>query len=80
MRERREIHVEDREARDPALRGATPDRRDARVRVLHVVDGIVHRLGGDEVEVEGLRGVDALKQEGEPRDVGVDLVEDVGRA
>ena len=62
----------------PALGGLAADRRDPRVRVLHVVDGVLHRLRGDDVEVERLRGVDALQQEREPRDVGIDLVEDVG--
>ena len=62
----------------PALGGPPADRRDPRVRVLHVVDGVLHRLRRDDVEVEGLRGVDALQQEREPRDVGIDLVEDVG--
>ena len=62
----------------PRSRRLPADRRDASVRVLHVVDGVLHRLRGDDVEVEGLRGVDALQQEREPGDVGIDLVEDVG--
>ena len=78
VRERREVGLEDRKARDAALCGAAPDRRDAGVRVLHVVDGVLHRLRRDEVEVEGLLRVDALQEEGEARDVGIDLVEDVG--
>ena len=48
------------------------------MRVLHVVDGVLHRLRGDDVEVERLRRVDALQQEHHARDVGIDLVEDVG--
>ena len=78
VHERRERRVEHRQSRDAHLDRLATDRRDAGVRVLHVVDGILHRLRGDDVEVERLAGVDALQQEGEPRDVGVDLVEDVG--
>ena len=48
------------------------------MRHLHVVDGVLHRLLGHHVEVERLRGVDALEQERHARDVGVDAVEDVG--
>ena len=62
----------------PVGRGLAADRRDPRVRVLHVVDGILHRLRGDDVEIERLRRVDALQQERHARDVGIDLVEDVG--
>ena len=76
--ERREGRVEDRQARDAAFGRLARDRGDAGVRVLHVVDGVLHRLRGDDVEVEGERGVDALQQEGEPGDVRIDLVEDVG--
>ena len=66
MHERREVDVGERAARDARARGLAADRRDAGVRVLHVVDGVLHRLRGDDVEVEGLRGVDALQQEREP--------------
>ena len=76
--ERCEIGFEDRQPLDPPLGGAPADRRDPRVRVLHVIHGILHRLRRHEVEVEGLLRVDALQQEGEPHDVGIDLVEDVG--
>ncbi len=76
--EQREIDVAERPPLDARGTGLPRDRRDAGVRHLHVVDGVLHRLLGHDVEVERLRGVDAVQQERHARDVGVDAVEDVG--
>ena len=62
----------------PLSVGAPADGRHPRVCVLHVVHGVLHRLLRHDVEIEGLRGVDPLQQEREARDVGIDLVENVG--
>src|SRR5207249_6784366 len=62
---------------DPALAGGAEDARDARVRVLHVVDGIVVRLLHRELEVELEWGVGAALQHEEARDVRADGVEHV---
>ena len=79
MLEAAEVDLGQRPPRDARLRGAPRDRRHPRVRILHVVHGVLHRLRGHDVQVEGLRGVDALEEKSHARDVGVDLVEDVGQ-
>jgi hypothetical protein len=79
VHEHRKIDVLERTARDAALARLPADRGDARVRVLHVVHGVLHRLRSHDVKVERLRRVDALEQERQPRHVGVDFVEDVGQ-
>ena len=48
--------------RDPALGGGAEDARDPRVRVLHVVDGVVVRLLHRELEVEVELAVGAALQ------------------
>ena len=73
-----EVHRFERGAFDAGRGGAPLDRRDTRVRVLHVVNGILHRLRGDDVEVERLLRIDALQEKRHASDVGIDLVEDVG--
>ena len=73
-----EIDGIERSAHDSGFDRLPFDRRDPRVRVLHVVDGILHRLRGDDIEVERLRRVDREQQERHPHDVGIDLVENVG--
>ncbi len=77
--EHREVDVVERPAVDFGECRFAADRRDARVCVLHVVDGILHRLLGHHVEVERLGRVDALEQERHARDVGIDAIEDVGQ-
>ena len=52
--QRRKVGIEDGEAGHTGQRSAPPDRRDPGVRVLDVVHGVVHRLRGDHVEIEGL--------------------------
>ena len=51
--------------------------RDPRVRVLHVEDGVVHRLASRELEIDLDRGVPGAREQQEPRRVGPDLVEEV---
>src|SRR5882762_11088975 len=51
------------------------DRADTRVRVLHVVDGVVARLARGHREVEFERAVVAPGEEGEARGVAADLLQ-----
>src|SRR5215208_6872372 len=59
------------------LLGTTKDRRDPRVRVLAVVDGVLVRLLARELEVEVDRRVVRALEEEEARGVDADVVEQV---
>ena len=61
----------------PALGRHPADRVDPGVGHLHVEDRVLVGLAGDQVEVDGLGGVDRLQQVGEAGGVGADLVEQV---
>src|SRR5262249_61837088 len=74
VHEHGEIDLIEPEACHAALARLPLDRGDASVRVLHVVDGVLHRLRRDDIQIECLRRVDALEQEGQPRDGGGELV------
>ena len=62
---------------DAGLGRLAPDGVDPRVGVLDVEDRVLVRLRGDQVEVDGLPGVERLQQEREPSDVGADRVDEV---
>ena len=62
---------------DADLRGTTGDAGDARVRHLHVEDGVLHRLRRDHVEIDGLPGVERLQQERQAGDIRADGVEQI---
>src|SRR4051812_9704448 len=63
--------------RHPALPRCAEDARDPRVRVLHVIDGVVVRLLHGQLEIEIERRVRAALQQEEPRDIRTDRVEHV---
>ena len=77
MHEQRQVDGVERAPLDAGLGGLPADRVDPRVGVLHVEDRVLVRLRGDQVEVDGLAGVERLEQEGEPGHVGADLVDEV---
>src|SRR5207249_1143671 len=62
---------------DAALGGGSQDARDARVRVLHVVDGVLVRLLHRELEIEVELPVGARLQEEVPRRVLTDRFDDL---
>src|SRR6266550_4272188 len=62
---------------DAALIGRSQDARDARVRVLHVVDGVLVRLLHRELEIEVELPVGARLQEEVPRRVLADCLDDL---
>ena len=75
LHERARVDVGQKRRGDPLLRRLAEDRANARVRVLHVVDGVVVRLARRDREVELERAVVTAREEREPGGVAADLLE-----
>ena len=75
LAERREVDLTEGRDPDPLLGGLLVDGRDARVRVLDVVDGILRRLARGHRQVELQGAVVSPREEGEARGVAADLLE-----
>ena len=65
-----EVHVGQRRTGDPPFLRLPGQGVHPGVGVLHVVDGVLARLGDEDVDVDRLRRVDRLEEEREPGDVG----------